>query len=40
VALVILAVLVIRRVVRFFKRAFTNVGADPPLAEPGPPPSQ
>ena len=33
VALVVLAVLVIRRVVRFFKRAFSSV-ADPPLPEP------
>jgi hypothetical protein len=34
VVLVVLAVLVIRRVVRFFRKAFSNVGADPPLAEP------
>ena len=39
VVLVVLAVLVIRRVVRFFKNAFSNVGADPPLAEPARPPS-
>jgi len=39
VVLVALAVLVIRRVVRFFRKAFSNVGADPTLAEPAPPPS-
>jgi len=39
VVLVVIAVLVIRRVVRFFRKAFSNVGADPPLAEPARPPS-
>jgi len=33
----VLAVLVIRRVVRFFRKAFSNVGADAPLAELPPP---
>jgi len=39
VALLVLAVLVIRRVVRFFRKAFGNAGAEPPLAEPLPPSS-
>lgn len=39
VVLVVVAVLVIRRVVRFFKRAFSGTSGDPAVPEATPPPS-